>query len=78
MQHPKKSHLHVFLDPADCAQGMQYYTPEEVLVGTETKVKEMMRKVFEGEQKGGQRDHSEDTTSNVSEAVVSGMKRKLS
>ena len=42
--------MHVFLDPADCEQGMQYYTPEEVMTGTETQVKEMMRKVLEGQQ----------------------------
>ena len=78
MQHPKQSHLHVFLDPADCDQGMQYYTPEEVLAGTETQVKEMMRKVLEGQHTAGQRDLPEDPSSSNSEHPTSGKKRKFS
>ena len=57
--------------------GMNYYTPEEVLTGTETKVKELMRTVLEGEQVRAQDDRAEDPASRVSEVPVSIRKRKL-
>ena len=48
--HPKHSDLNVFLDPGDSDSPMNYYTTEEVLPGTSGKVKELMRKVFQGNQ----------------------------
>jgi hypothetical protein len=42
--------LFLFTFPADSESDMNYYTPEEVLVGTEAKVKELTRTVLEGEQ----------------------------
>jgi hypothetical protein len=57
---------------------MDYYTTEEVFLGTETKVKELMRTVLEGENKRAQDASTEDGSSNAGEAAPKVVqKRKL-
>ena len=41
--HKGDSHMHVFLDPQDNNTKHEYYTPQEILDGTEDHIKEMMR-----------------------------------
>ena len=41
--HKGGSHMHVFLDPQDNNTKHEYYTPQEILDGTEDHIKEMMR-----------------------------------
>ena len=40
--HKGDSHMHVFLDPQDNNTKHEYYTPQEILDGTEDHIKEMM------------------------------------
>jgi hypothetical protein len=40
--HKGASHMHVFLDPQDNNTKHEYYTPQEILDGTEDHIKDMM------------------------------------